>query len=207
MNPPYILQNNIRAFDWHQTIQYLQYHSRLKHGPQFRLHKSDWPIIKKLILYHVQDQELCEKEDIDLKKGILLSGPIGCGKTSFMHLFQLLSLEQNQYKTIATRKIAYQFQKEGYDIIHKYGGQLSPICLDDLGLEANIKFFGNECNTIAEILLQRHENYTKFGTLTHATTNLNAQELEKTYGNRVRSRMREMFNLISFPESSPDKRK
>lgn len=34
--------------------------------------------------------------------------------------------------------------------------------------------------------------------ITHATTNLSASELEDYYGNRVRSRMREMFNLIAF---------
>jgi len=46
----------------------------------------------------------------------------------------------------------------------------------------------------------------KFRTITHITTNLNAQELEKRYGNRVRSRLREMFNLISFESTSIDKR-
>ncbi|WP_322348420.1 hypothetical protein [Marivirga arenosa] len=40
--------------------------------------------------------------------------------------------------------------------------------------------------------------------ITHATTNLIPTELENLYGNRVRSRMREMFNLIAF--HSTDKR-
>ena len=40
----------------------------------------------------------------------------------------------------------------------------------------------------------------------HITTNLNAVELEKRYGNRVRSRLRAMFNLIGFDEDSKDKR-
>ncbi|MDT8347935.1 MAG: ATPase, partial [Flavobacteriaceae bacterium] len=42
---------------------------------------------------------------------------------------------------------------------------------------------------------------------THITTNLNAEELEARYGSRVRSRLREMFNLISFDKASVDKRK
>ena len=41
----------------------------------------------------------------------------------------------------------------------------------------------------------------------HATTNLNAHELEDLYGNRVRSRMRQLFNLIAFDKESTDKRK
>jgi len=39
------------------------------------------------------------------------------------------------------------------------------------------------------------------------TTNLNAKEIEKRYGKRVRSRMKAMFNQISFNENSVDKRK
>jgi hypothetical protein len=37
--------------------------------------------------------------------------------------------------------------------------------------------------------------------------NLNSAEIEKKYGLRVRSRMREMFNLVAFPADTPDKRK
>ena len=41
---------------------------------------------------------------------------------------------------------------------------------------------------------------------THAITNLNTQELEDKYGSRVRSRMRQLFNLIAFDKESVDKR-
>lgn len=37
-----------------------------------------------------------------------------------------------------------------------------------------------------------------------ATTNLNAQKLEERYGNRVCSRMRQLFNLIDFNKNSID---
>jgi DNA replication protein DnaC len=40
----------------------------------------------------------------------------------------------------------------------------------------------------------------------HLTTNLSASELEHHYGNRVRSRLRESFNLIAFNNNSKDKR-
>ena len=38
-------------------------------------------------------------------------------------------------------------------------------------------------------------------------THLNTDEIEKRYGNRVRSRLRAMFNLVSFNQNSIDKRK
>ena len=39
------------------------------------------------------------------------------------------------------------------------------------------------------------------------TTNLNAEELKAHYGGLVRSRLREMFNLVNFNHDSVDKRK
>ena len=42
--------------------------------------------------------------------------------------------------------------------------------------------------------------------ITHLTTNFNSSEIEQIYGPRVRSRMREMFNLVSFSNNSGDKR-
>jgi len=66
--------------------------------------------------------------------------------------------------------------------------------------------FGKECNVLGEILLSRYELFMDHKLKTHATTNLNAQELEDRYGNRVRSRMRQLFNLIGFDAKSKDKR-
>ena len=55
--------------------------------------------------------------------------------------------------------------------------------------------------------VSRYDLFITHKTKTHATTNLNATELEKLYGNRVRSRMRELFNLIAFDRNTTDKRK
>jgi DNA replication protein DnaC len=79
-------------------------------------------------------------------------------------------------------------------------------CFDDLGAEQSLKYYGNECNVMGEILLSRYEYFVSHDMLTHITTNLSATEMEDLYGNRVRSRLREMFNLIAFGESAKDKR-
>jgi len=59
---------------------------------------------------------------------------------------------------------------------------------------------------MAEILLSRYDLFVSKGIPTHLTTNLSASELESKYGNRLRSRMREMFNLVAFDKNSRDKR-
>jgi DNA replication protein DnaC len=84
------------------------------------------------------------------------------------------------------------------------------ICFDDLGTESNLKYFGNECNVMGEILLSRYDAFThpelSKRLKTHLTTNLSASEIEQFYGNRIRSRLRESFNLIAFNNNSKDKR-
>jgi DNA replication protein DnaC len=59
---------------------------------------------------------------------------------------------------------------------------------------------------MAEILLSRYDLFISKGIPTHLTTNLSASEIEEKYGNRVRSRMREMFNLVAFDKNVQDKR-
>jgi len=177
------------------------------YGSGFKIYPEDHQVIYLLLAYFIRDEEECAKHSIDLRKGVLLNGPIGCGKTSLISLFRNFAYQNLKYPVISTRDIASAFNIEGYAIIQKYGQKYTNLCLDDLGVEQVQKHFGNECNTIGEILLNRYDCMLHTSIFTHATTNLNAQELEKMYGNRVRSRMRSMFNLITFPANSPDKRK
>jgi DNA replication protein DnaC len=200
-------ENGIRIYDFRKTFIYLNAYGKHKFGESFNLKNEDAFIIYKLIIYAIRDQENCDRLGIDLNKGILLNGPVGCGKTSLMTLLKRFAYIENNYIMKSTRDISAEYNIEGYSTILKYGKSTKIYCLDDLGVEQNMKHFGNECNTIAEILLHRYELMQTQNIVTHATTNLNANELEKIYGNRVRSRLRSMFNLIAFPESCKDKRK
>jgi len=205
--PYYKIKDGMRHFKFKDTLAYLQEHGKEKFGPQFKIHKEDIKTLHKLIIYMIHEDIQCKKYGIDLNKGILLTGPVGCGKTSWMQIIQTLVLPEQTFQVKSTRDIAFEFNQEGFSTIQTYGKRQRALCLDDIGVEQNIKFYGNECNTIGEILLQRYDLLVQQKIVTHATTNLVAKEIEELYGNRVRSRLREMFNLISFPASTKDKRK
>ena len=183
------------------------------YGSHFKILETDHPIIYNLIAYFLKDEATCFQFKIDLNKGILLSGPIGCGKTSLMNLMKHLTPTGHKFFVKPCRDISFEFIQDGYEVIHKYSkGKLyhsepKTICFDDLGTENNLKYFGNECNVMAEILLSRYDLYISKKLQTHITTNLSATEIEKNYGNRVRSRLREMINLVSFERNIEDKRK
>lgn len=201
------------SYNYEHATKWLEVQGKRIYGQQFALDPIDLPLIRKLLCYFLKDQVTAKLHDINLNKGILLTGPVGCGKTSLMNLMRLYQPVEHRFIIKSCRDISFEFIKEGYDTIHKYSAlrfkNFEPVvyCFDDLGAENNLTFYGNECNIMAEILLSRYEQFVSRQLLTHVTTNLSASEIEKEYSNRVRSRMREQFNLIAFGKSSLDKRK
>jgi energy-coupling factor transporter ATP-binding protein EcfA2 len=235
-------KGNQIIYDFQKMLIYLEAKGKLLFGKNFKIYPEDEAILYKLCVYFIRDFETCRKLKINPNKGILLSGPVGCGKTSLMKLLSFIVPHQNKHRVIAARNITFNFNKSGFKIIEDYGNN-GFYCFDDLGVETTGRHFGKDCNVMGEILLSRYDLFinsvslraqsrspssnhschpaldagshnskqlitkSQKPILTHATTNLNAQELENRYGNRVRSRMRELFNLIAFDKESLDKRK
>ncbi len=193
-------------YDFPKILIYLNAKGKLLFGNSFKIFDEDHEIILKLCNYFIKDVKNCEENGIDPDKGILLSGPVGCGKTSLMRLMHHLVPHQRTYTVIPARNIVFGFNHLGYKTIEDYGNGHF-FCFDDLGVEPIGRHYGKDCNVMGEILISRHELFLKSKIKTHATTNLNAQELEDLYGNRVRSRMRQLFNLIAFNKNANDKRK
>lgn len=203
---------NNTKFNYPDAISWLEQKGKKDFGENFRFHEEDIPNINKLICYFMKDANTAAKFDIDLTKGILLSGPVGSGKTSLMHLMRYVSQPHNKFFVKTCRDVSFEFIKDGYEVIHRYSRsqnsytECKNYCFDDLGVEKNLKYFGNECNVMAEIILSRYDLFMARKVQTHITTNLSATEIENAYGNRVRSRMRQMLNLIAFHRDTKDKR-
>lgn len=199
-------------YNYPEILAWLEQKGKQDYGEKFHFAHQDTLNITKLIAYFLKDETKTNEFGIDLTKGILLSGPVGCGKTTLMTLMKHVAKQNNRFYLKTCRDISFEFIKEGYEIIHRYSrGSYSQTeyknyCFDDLGVEQNLKYYGNECNVMAEIILSRYDLFIARKVQTHLTTNLSASEIETAYGNRIRSRLRGMLNLIAFDKNTADKR-
>lgn len=187
----------------------------LMNNPDFIIDEHNEEIFDTLCLYFSGDQSFEMQDDFSLNKGLLLFGPIGCGKTSLMRMFQVNTFRP--FTVTNCRNIADSYSKNGSDALFEYS-QLQQVypeknfgishagrCFDDLGTEESKRNFGNQVNVMQDIIYKIYDG-RKIGDF-HITTNLNSKEIDDDYGYRIRSRMREMFNIIKFGKDAPDRRK
>lgn len=187
----------------------------------FRIDDSNREVVR-LICYYLTNDPRFEANGLSLKKGLMLQGGVGVGKTMLMEL-----LQQNQkqsFRMISTMDIVSEYTLQGHDekrsgnnVIAKYYANLPvPIgnpyghrhigfCFDDLGLEERRAMnYGTAKNCMEEILWKRYE--ARLFTSTHITTNLSIEEIREAYGERIFDRLKEMFNQIAWPAAAPSRR-
>lgn len=133
----------------------------------------------------------------DLQKGLLLSGKIGCGKTLTLKIFV-------EFMKYANKIVASYSAIEVVEIFKSKIGKdrlfVSPLFIDDLGTEEKeINNFGTKEKPIYEIFNRR---YLDRRFLMFITTNLGPSKMELRYGDRVRDRIKEMFNVMPIEGES-----
>lgn len=197
-------------------------------SPSFMLDQYNEYLYEMLCHYFGEDPEFTKKSEFvslaqaagvvnpSLEKGIFLAGNFGVGKTAIMRLF---SKNQRQcYEIKNAKDIAIEYKQGGENEMGKYVVKTKAafedpsvfyqknigICIDDLGTEDIKSNYGDKKNVIGDIIEQKYSQQT-CGIFFHASTNLTAEQLKSYYGERVTSRMREIFNFIEV--KGTDRRK
>lgn len=171
--------------------------------------KNNENVIKLLCTYFTGDK-FFESKGFSLNKGIYLYGKIGSGKTFLMNVFSVNQLRC--YYSFSVRKISNLFDAEGIEAINQFSKpNYYPVtgirtfnhsefgrCFDDLGSESlNRNHWGNKINPMQDILYSIYEsNIPRY--YFHVTSNLGYDEIKQNYGERLASRMKEMFNFIKL---------
>ena len=78
-------------YNYTEVWQWLQQKGNEMHGPKFQLQQEDKHNIYLMLCWFLQDDVAAPNLALDLDKGILLSGPVGCGKTTLMSLMRFIA--------------------------------------------------------------------------------------------------------------------
>jgi hypothetical protein len=142
------------------------------------------------------------------RKGILLFGGYGVGKSLVLRLFGNNPVQS--YRLVSARSITESYRLNGdvCEYKHRLVNQCSTkffgqteiaLCIDDLGAErTDSKTYGSGFS-IGDLIQDRYDNPQLRG-WTHAATNGTKEELRDAYGPRVLDRLKEMFNILEFPD-------
>jgi DNA replication protein DnaC len=164
------------------------------YGKPFILHEHNKQLVMALCFFVSGDSRFETEMNFDLKKGLLIRGVSGLGKT---HLVRCIEKnELNPILILSMIEISEEVKSEGeYEI--KIGNN-KIIYLDDVGTEeATVNHYGTKINYFKNFIEMVYlRNVDKgFGKLIVSTNN-SFSEIEEKYGFRVRSRVKDMFNII-----------
>lgn len=177
----------------------------------------------ELLCYYFGDDDRFESYAINMgvenpsrTKGIFLYGNFGVGKTWMMKLF--CRNQRQCYNINNAKEIADAYRSLGEDILFDYveitkAAVDDPsvfyqkgigLYVDDIGTEDLKNDYGNKKNVIGDLIEMKYLKET-CGIFFHASTNLTSVQLKQYYGERITSRMKQIFNIIELP--GEDRRK
>lgn len=129
-------------------------------------------------------------------RGLWLAGGVGSGKTYLLKsLSQWFNLFVNtkvlRFPITPAHRIVTEFEQHGSSTLKKYY-ERKVVCIDDMGEESRASYYGTDKDVVTDIIQTRYE----MNKHTLVATNLNEDELNQRYGERVVSRMNEMLTKI-----------
>ena len=143
----------------------------------------------------------------DLCKGLYLAGRTGCGKSWAMEIYSFLSREHNMRAEVGSLQVALSpraFRSDEITSRYMKDGELAlfvnepSLLIHDLGTEPQeVLYMGNRVDVLRQVLERRADIP---GRLTFVTSNIpmGSDGLRERYGDRVFSRLNQMFNYIEI---------
>jgi DNA replication protein DnaC len=166
----------------------------------YQIDSENEAIINCLFAYFTGNKEFeAYHETFSLRKGLLLLGPCGTGKTLTLRIFQraLLEYQKKTFGLWHINEVSEEYQAN--KTLQRYSIN-KPLAFDELGLanKENLKIWGNASNIIEDLVEKRYYLFSTLGTLTHFTSNLTLEQIKELYSPRAYSRLMEMCNVIKL---------
>ncbi len=140
------------------------------------------------------------------KKGLMLAGNVGSGKTTLARMTMNYIAMQSTYQEsimaemgVVTAKDLVLYAMQDYPAtILKYSTKKC-LMIDDLGNEPkSINVYGNVLMPVVDVI----ERIYELDKVLIITTNLDTDAIRQKYGERVYDRMKEMMYIVTFNNNS-----
>lgn len=185
------LLNLQKAYTAENVYKFMAYVSRETYDK--KLFVTDWnrQLIAAICFFISNDIRFETQLGYSFKKGLLLRGISGIGKT-----FLIKCVKDNELNPVVIHsmiEITDAVRDNGF-IELRVGEKI--LYLDDVGTEEpNVKCFGTTISFFKNFIENYYMKDLPFNKLIISTNN-SFDELESKYGFRVRSRLKDMFNII-----------
>ena len=171
----------------------------------------------KQFVEHVSEGYVWENEDqlrnivnyfgegettLDRRKGIIIRGTVGVGKTLFLNLIQKWVVKGFAFNPV--HEVVRKFNTDGNKGVEKYITPLERM-FDDIGAEDEGRYYGNKTEVMEDVIYPRYELFTSRGVRTHFTSNLGNEDFKNKYDARIYDRLREMCTVVNW-EGTESKR-
>lgn len=179
--------------------------TRQQNDQTFCTDEKEKKLVRMLTNYFIRSN----KSELDKKKGIMLMGKPGTGKTTAMSIMrEFLACYKQGFMIRHAGDIVNDYNKKGADGICLYtynnngvyrSNKPIDLMIDDLGREPQGVNYGARMNVMQHILETRYALGREYRDMrTHITTNLTREEITNKYGNHVMDRLGEMANIIEI---------
>jgi hypothetical protein len=171
----------------------MSWSSKNIYGKKLIVNEDNSALIKTLCFFVSRDKRFETELGYSFNKGLLIRGIAGLGKTFTVRC--LANNELNPILMINTIEVTEEIKEYGSFNIEL--GENKIIFIDDFGTEETVvNHYGTKIFFFRNFIEKYYFNNKNYSNLI-ISTNLNNQHIEDSYGFRVRSRISEMFNIIT----------
>jgi DNA replication protein DnaC len=175
-------------------FNFMAHTSEYNFDKKFVVNKFNTKLIKTLCFFFSDDERFVTELGYSFSKGLWIRGKMGIGKT---HCIKCIA--ENEFKPvlmtsmIEINEVLTEYGKYDFD----YGKrEVKKIYIDDVGTEEPlVNHYGTKIAFFKTFIETSYLKQKKFSNLI-ISTNLDFNGVEKQYGARVRSRIKDMFNIV-----------
>lgn len=170
----------------------MKWTSQHKFGKNLIINSDNKNLITALCFFLSNDKRFESDLNFSFQKGLLIRGVSGLGKTHLVNCLE--ENELNPILILSMIDISETLKRDGEYPIHLNGKKI--IYLDDVGTEESVvNHYGTKITFFKNFIETYYLRNKIFNKLIISTNN-SFFEMEEKYGFRVRSRIKDMFNIV-----------